>query len=136
MPTPEELASVLNPSMSMSTTAAAPWDFWGSLQGLLGEDWSEFEKIKNYVSAPGRRWRAPRQAQDMVEYAQLMKDMGDEDAAMGFLQQIIGQGFNRPRIDLSSMMGPYVQRWGYGYGQPQASRAPTRSSAAGGMPWG
>lgn len=113
------------------TDAANPYDYWGTLMGILGVDATdpEFTQLKDYYG--GRKnWKMPKKAQDMLTLASLMKNLGDETSASQLALQTLSMGFQQPKWDLNALFGPQLQQWGLGYGSSAPAAAPSRSGSS------
>ena len=119
------------------TTAPAGFDFWTALAGIFGEDYeaADLDRLKTYLTG-NKRWRVPRKAQEMLEFAQAMSGFGDEgqQLAQQMAMSALAQGWNRPQWNLSSIFANPLQRYGYG-GQSGATQSPW-GGGYGQSPWG
>ncbi len=73
----------------------AAWDFWTSIQNLM-DDPETFAKLKAYYTAPSRKWRMPKQAEDMLGFAELANSMDDPEMATQMMWNVLNRGFSTP----------------------------------------
>jgi hypothetical protein len=104
--------------------AAAAFDFWTSIKDILGDsvNQDQFDSLQQAFQARNN-WRVPKNAQDMLDTAKLMKVLGMDDEAASLAFQAINMGYRQPKWDLNTLFGPLFQSWGLQYGaSPTAAR--------------
>lgn len=106
------------PGGTTTTTPAQAFDFWTSIRDILGDsvDESQFSALQQSFAARNN-WRVPKNAQDMLDTAKLMKLLGMEDEASSLAFQAINMGYRAPKWDLNTLFGPLFASWGLQYGQ-------------------
>lgn len=106
------------------TSPATAFNFWSSIKDILGDnvDQSQFDALQQSFAARNN-WRIPKNAQDMLDTAKLMKLLGMDDEASSLAFQAINMGYRAPKWDLNTLFGPLFAQWGLQYGGAGAGAA-------------